>query len=188
MKVTQYLYPVNVCWFTSWTSEWMSLRGLDSQLFDARNGFTCIFPARQGSQMGSCGFWDHRVIPVTSFFVIASLIAMWWWCLNHLCHSVISTGRVEILIAFSRLLLVLPSRKAELLSFISATIHRLPLLWNSIFRDDIVTLMLLFRVRCIMDSKLFWIYGTCNTQCSSTVFPILLLTHGLNRTDPTPSK
>ena len=169
-------------------SKWTSSRGFDTWLFDAGKGFTSIFLARQGLQIGSCSFWDCRVILVTSLLVIASLIAMWWWCLNHLCHSVISMGRVEITITFSRLLLVLPSRKAELLLFISAMIHRLPFSWNSIFCNDIMTLKSLLCLRCNTDSKLFWIFGTCNTQCSSTVYPVLPLIHGLNKSDLTPSE
>jgi len=169
-------------------SEWMSLRGVNAQLFKDGKGFACILPARHGSQIGSCILWDCKLMPVTSFFVIASLIPAWWWCLNCLCHSVISVGKVKITIAFSELFLVEPSRKAELLSFILAMIHRFPFLWNSILCDEIVTLKGLLHVRCIMDSKLFWIFGTCNTQCSSTVLPVLPLIHSSKSTDSTPSE
>ena len=86
----------------------------------------CIFPARQGSQIGSSAIKESSVIPVTSFFFHSFLTSCRWWWASLLCHRSRSRGIVVAAEAYSARGAVVPSKNAAFESLMVAVNQMVP--------------------------------------------------------------
>src|ERR1700689_768766 len=86
----------------------MSSKTSVAQVSEEGNGFACILPARQGSQIGSGFAKEFIVKPVTRFCLCIFLILSWFKCPSRLCQRVRSRGRVETNCTFSEISIVEP--------------------------------------------------------------------------------
>jgi len=121
MKVIQYWKPDMERWPMLWTLLCMSSRGLEVHHEELGKGLVCIFPAKQGSQMGSGRVFKSMAILVTRLWWSRNFTSARWWWASHLCHKARSRGIVVAADANSTSGAISPSRKAQLLIPMFAT-------------------------------------------------------------------